>query len=234
MKTCRRPSGTIMGADGNSYITTGRSTQSLTQIQVSEDGENVKTLLDYANYIYQSHLGGEDSQEQPTWVQEATAKIQNGELLGTVLTTVTQNIAGVVDQIKAAGKIAIVHLDLVDGLAPKDVSVDFIAGQTKADGIISTKSSLIRYAHQKGLLTIQRYFLLDSRVLENIAKTASPADFLEVLPGVMPKIIHLLAETTGKPIIAGGMIRDKEDVLAALSAGAVAISSTNSKVWFVE
>ena len=72
---------------------------SLTQIQVSEDGENVKTLLDYANYIYQSHLGGEDSQEQPTWVQEATAKIQNGELLGTVLTTVTQNIAGVVDQI---------------------------------------------------------------------------------------------------------------------------------------
>ncbi len=143
-------------------------------------------------------------------------------------------IAGVVDQIKAAGKIAIVHLDLVDGLAPKDVSVDFIAGQTKADGIISTKSSLIRYAHQKGLLTIQRYFLLDSRVLENIAKTASPADFLEVLPGVMPKIIHLLAETTGKPIIAGGMIRDKEDVLAALSAGAVAISSTNSKVWFVE
>ena len=72
---------------------------SLTQIQVSEDGENVKTLLDYANYIYQSHLGGEDSQEQPAWVQEATAKIQNGELLGTVLTTVTQNIAGVVDQI---------------------------------------------------------------------------------------------------------------------------------------
>ncbi len=143
-------------------------------------------------------------------------------------------IAALVEQVKAVGKTAIVHLDLIDGLAPKDVSVDFIAEQTKADGIISTKNSLIRYAHQKGLLTIQRYFLLDSRVLENMEKNSSPADFYEVLPGVMPKIIRQLAESTGKPIIAGGMIRDKEDVMNALSAGAVAISSTNRDVWFIE
>lgn len=140
------------------------------------------------------------------------------------------SLCSLVKKIKAAGKIAIIHLDLIDGLAPKDVSVDYIAEHTEADGIISTKPSLIRYAHQKGLLTIQRYFLLDSRVLENIAKNSSPADFLEVLPGVMPKIIRQLVQTTDKPIIAGGMIRDKEDVLAALSAGAVAISSTNADV----
>lgn len=143
-------------------------------------------------------------------------------------------IAGLVERVKTVGKIAIVHLDLIDGLAPKDVSVDFIAEETKADGIISTKNSLIRYAHQKGLLTIQRYFLLDSRVLENMEKNSSPADFYEVLPGVMPKIIRQLAQSTGKPIIAGGMIRDKEDVMNALSAGAVAISSTNKNVWFME
>lgn len=143
-------------------------------------------------------------------------------------------IAEQVDRVKAAGKIAIVHLDLIDGLAPKDVSVDFIAERTKADGIISTKNSIIRYAHQKGLLTIQRYFLLDSRVLENMEKNSSPADFYEVLPGVMPKIIRHLVRTTGKPIIAGGMIRDKEDIMNALSAGAVAISSTNKSVWFTE
>lgn len=144
------------------------------------------------------------------------------------------NVAALVKKIKDAGKIAVVHLDLVDGLAPKDVSVDFIVSHTEADGIISTKSNLIRYAKQKGLLTIQRYFLLDSRVLENIEKNSSPADFLEVLPGVMPKIIRQLAATTEKPIIAGGMIQDKEDVVSALSAGAVAISSTNNKIWFME
>lgn len=140
------------------------------------------------------------------------------------------NLSSLVQKIKEAGKIAIVHLDLIDGLAAKDVSVDYIAEQTRADGIISIKPALIRHAHQRGLLTIQRYFLLDSRVLENIAKNSSPADFIEVLPGVMPKIIHQLSKTAGKPIIAGGMIRDKEDVLAALSAGAVAISSTNPEV----
>ncbi len=144
------------------------------------------------------------------------------------------SVPDLVRRVKAAGKIAIVHLDLIDGLAPKDISVDFIARATEADGVISTKSSLIRYAKQRGLLTIQRYFLLDSRVLDNLSRNGCPADFLEVLPGVMPKIIKHLTETIDKPLIAGGMIRDKEDVMAALSAGAVAVSSTNDQVWFVE
>ena len=58
------------------------------------------------------------------------------------------------------------------------------------------------------------------------------AQFVDQLTG--PTIIRHLAETTGRPIIAGGMIRDKEDVMNALSAGAVAISSTNADVWFME
>lgn len=145
------------------------------------------------------------------------------------------NIASIVERVKQKGKVAVVHMDLIDGLASREVGVDFIKTHTKADGIISTKAAIIRYAHQLGLLTIQRYFLLDSRVMENIlgAKQHSPADFLEVLPGVMPKIIRQLAKECDKPIIAGGLIRDKEDVVGALSAGAVAISSTNPDVWFL-
>ena len=144
------------------------------------------------------------------------------------------SIGGIVERVKQKGKVAVVHIDLIDGLAPREVGVDFIKTQTRADGIISTKAPLIRYAHQLGLLTIQRYFLLDSRVMENIlgSKQHSFAD-LEVLPGVMPKIIRQLAQECDKPIIAGGLIRDKEDVVGALSAGAVAISSTNPDVWFL-
>ena len=33
------------------------------------------------------------------------------------------------------------------------------------------------------------------------------------------------------PVIAGGLIADKEDVIQALDAGAVAISTTNESVW---
>ena len=33
------------------------------------------------------------------------------------------------------------------------------------------------------------------------------------------------------PIIAGGLIVDKEDVMEALDAGAMAVSTTNHQVW---
>ena len=141
-------------------------------------------------------------------------------------------VGDLVERVKSAGKIAVVDLDLVEGLAAKNAAVDYITSRTRADGIISTKSAVIRYAKGKDLWTIQRYFLLDSRVLENIALNSSTADIVEVLPGAIPKIIRHLADTTGKPIIASGLILDKEDVAAALSAGAAAISSTNRDVWF--
>ena len=54
------------------------------------------------------------------------------------------NISTLVQRIHAAGKFAIVHVDLIAGLASKEVAVDFIRSQTEADGIISTRQSFIR------------------------------------------------------------------------------------------
>lgn len=151
-------------------------------------------------------------------------------LFGDVLT-----ISDIVAKIKGAGKAAFVHIDLIDGLSAREVAVDFIAKNTQADGIISTKQSLVRYAKTKGLLTIQRFFVLDSIAMLNIQKQMSTSytDMIEILPGVMPKIIRKIVDSTGKPIIAGGLISDKEDVVTALGAGATAISSTNLDVWFL-
>ena len=56
-------------------------------------------------------------------------------------------------------------------------------------------------------------------------------DFIEVLPGVMPKTIRKICENAHTPVLAGGLIADKEDVMAALGAGALAISTTNRDVW---
>ena len=47
----------------------------------------------------------------------------------------------------------------------------------------------------------------------------------------MPKIIRRVVQAVGKPVIAGGLISDKEDVTGALGAGAVAVSTTNPSVW---
>lgn len=54
---------------------------------------------------------------------------------------------------------------------------------------------------------------------------------MEVLPGLMPKILKKICKTSRVPVIAGGLISDKEDVMGALGAGAAAVSTTNQEVW---
>lgn len=142
------------------------------------------------------------------------------------------NIAKIVEKIKKAGKTAVVHMDLVAGLSSKVEAVDFIAGYTQADAIISTRIEQVKRAKDLSLSTIYRIFLIDSKVLDKLNhRIKEVADFVEILPGLMPKMITMLSKKLNVPIIAGGLISDKEDVLAALDAGAVAISSTNEKVW---
>jgi glycerol uptake operon antiterminator len=139
------------------------------------------------------------------------------------------NIPMIVSKIKDAGKIALVHIDLVDGLASRDIAADFLAEHTRADGILTTKANLVKHAKMRGLLTIQRFFVLDSMALINIEKQfpLDYADAVEILPGAMPKIIRKIADITRKPVIAGGLISDREDVRHALEAGAVSVSSSN-------
>ena len=108
-----------------------------------------------------------------------------------------------------------------------------MARRTAAAGIISTRSPLVKRGRELGLVAVQRFFLLDSMALENIEKDLArdASDLIEVLPGLMPKMIRRLVQDTGKPVIAGGLISDKEDVTGALGAGAVAVSTTNPAVW---
>ena len=136
---------------------------------------------------------------------------------------------------RSAGKMVFVHMDLINGLGNKEVAVDFIREHTGVDGIISTKPQLVKRAKELGLFGILRIFVIDSMAFGNIEKQCASLvpDAVEILPGLMPKIIKKLCSTVNVPIIAGGLISDKEDVMNALNAGAVAISVTNQRVWFM-
>ena len=92
------------------------------------------------------------------------------------------SIVDIVDRLKEAGKIVMVDVDLIDGLATKETAVDYL-----------------------------------KRV--------------EVLPGAMPKVLSWVQDVVDVPIIASGLVCDKELVMTALQAGAVAISTTNMDVW---
>ena len=145
------------------------------------------------------------------------------------------NIADIVDTVKQAGKMALVHLDLINGLSAKDVAVDFIKKYTKADGIISTKPALIKHAGEIGLTSVLRLFVIDSMAYENIQKHVKGArpDVIEVLPALMPKVVKRVCRSSQIPVIAGGLVSDKEDVMSLLQAGVVSVSSTNKEIWFM-
>ncbi len=176
------------------------------------------------------------------------AAVKDDEGLQTSLTTETGvifilygdicTIPDIVKKIKDAGKTAMVHVDLINGLSSRDIALDFIRRSTEADGIITTKSNLISHAKELGLNTILRYFVLDSMALVNIEKGARNGvvqpDFIEFLPGIiLPEMIRKINSISRVPVIAGGLISDKSGVMNALSNGAVAISTTNQQVWFL-
>lgn len=145
------------------------------------------------------------------------------------------NIGEAVERVKQADKIALVHIDLIEGLSTHEVAVDYIRQNTRADGIISTRMNMINRARELSLYTVFRIFVLDSRAYQSIEKQRKQikADFIEILPGVMPKIIQKINKLSAQPVIAGGLISDKEDVIEALNAGAISVSTTNQDVWFM-
>ncbi len=143
------------------------------------------------------------------------------------------NIADIVATVKSSGRLAMVHLDLITGLSSKEIAVDFLKKYTEADGIITTKPMLIKRAKELGLYTILRLFLIDSMAYENIerqVKNARP-DLIEVLPALMPKIVAKVCRISPIPVIAGGLVSDKEDIMALLQAGVTSVSSTNADIW---
>ena len=82
-------------------------------------------------------------------------------------------------------------------------------------------------------MTVHRCFLLDSKSLDSFLKQlpAVGADCVEVLPGAMPKVIRRIVAAVKVPVIAGGLISDKDDAITALEAGADGISTTCREVW---
>lgn len=143
------------------------------------------------------------------------------------------DVADTVERCKAAGKTVLVDVDLLDGFAARDVVVTWLATHTRADGVLSTKTNLVRAAKRAGLVAVQRFFLVDSFSYHQLPRVVaqSEPDAVEILPGCVPRVLTWLRDDVDVPIIAGGLVCDKADVVAALGAGAVAVASSNRDVW---
>jgi glycerol uptake operon antiterminator len=139
----------------------------------------------------------------------------------------------VVDKVHSAEKKLFIHLDLAEGIGKDRAGVRYLA-QQGVDGIISTKGQIIRYAREMSLLTVQRFFALDSKGMESIEemlRTSTP-HLIEIMPGVIGKAIRRF-EHCGIPVIAGGLVETKAEVTEAISCGAAAVSTGKEDLWYL-
>lgn len=129
--------------------------------------------------------------------------------------------------------IVFVHIDMIEGLKSDQYGIVYLKKVINPDGIITTKPSNVKHINHHEMLSILRIFAIDSKSLETGIKSIldfSPSA-VEVMPGYASKIIKHMQNSVKAPIIAGGLISSKEDVIESLSSGAIAISTTSHKVW---
>ncbi|MCF2128271.1 glycerol-3-phosphate responsive antiterminator [Streptomyces sp. NPDC005047] len=149
-------------------------------------------------------------------------------LYGTVL-----DLPEIVARLKEDGRTVLVNVDLLEGFAGKEIVVRYVKEKTAADGVLSSKAFMVRAARELGLYAVHRFFLIDSLSYRKLAPQvrSSQADCVEILPGCMPRVISWVVADIDVPLIAGGLVCDRDDVFAALKAGAAAIASSNTDVW---
>lgn len=159
--------------------------------------------------------------------------INSDALIVFVLYGNIMNIKQICEKLKSASKIVFVHIDFIDGLKGDALGLAFIKESGHPYGIITTKPTNIKQAKQLGFCTIQRIFILDSLSLQTGIKNIQSVrpDAVEVMPGVASKIIKRLENEVHVPIIAGGLIENKKDVIESISAGALAISTARRELW---
>lgn len=143
------------------------------------------------------------------------------------------SIPSLVAQCHSLGKYLFLHLDLTEGIGKDRIGLQYLA-QCGVDGIISTKTQLIKFAKEQGLITVQRFFALDSKGMESIEGTlkVSNPHLMEIMPGVIYKAISRFS-CGHIPVIAGGLIESKNEITEAISAGAMAVSTGKDTLWYI-
>ncbi|MBR5517019.1 MAG: glycerol-3-phosphate responsive antiterminator [Firmicutes bacterium] len=137
-----------------------------------------------------------------------------------------------IDKCHEAGKKIFIHMDFIEGVGKDKAGLEYLK-TLGIDGILSTRSNMVRNAREMGLITVQRFFIVDSRSVESAVEAIRIAkpDVVEIMPGVVMKKIKEFAEKVSTDILAGGLVEFKEDVDLAIEAGATAVSTADRELW---
>lgn len=143
-----------------------------------------------------------------------------------------EDIPAQVELVHKAGKKLFIHIDLAEGIGKDEYGIRFVK-KIGVDGIISTRTSIIKIAKKLEVCTVQRFFIVDSHSVDTSieATKQSKADMIEIMPGTVAKVIKRMKEKLEIPIVAGGLVETRTEIDKALSCGAVAISIGKKEFW---
>lgn len=160
---------------------------------------------------------------------KAVERVQkyNGEYVVLMDIHISQ-LGHAIKYLKKANKKIFIHLELIKGLKSDEFATEYLIHDLGVDGIISIKSAIIDKVKKLNKIAIQRIFLIDTHSLERSIEfvNKSKPDYIELLPGCIPKMIKFVSERTSVPVLAGGLIDTDEEVKMAINNGAVAITSS--------
>lgn len=145
------------------------------------------------------------------------------------------NLKDISQKVLDKGKCLYIYVDSIDGFSKDTWGLEYIVKNISLHGIITRKSNLVKLSKDMGVFTIERLLIHDSKALmEGLNSVSSIRPHaIEVLPGIIPKIISKISDETRLPIIASGLIFSKEDIALSLQAGAIGVSSTNKETWYL-
>lgn len=141
-------------------------------------------------------------------------------------------LAPLIRRIHDAGKLAAVHIDLVAGLRADRSSIGWLA-TTGVDAVISSHGKLMTPIRHDGMTAIHRLLLVRRGQLDTAITAIERAapNIVEILPGVILPAVARLLPDFGVPVLAGGFIRTAEEASAALSAGALGVTTSTRTLW---
>jgi len=131
-----------------------------------------------------------------------------------------------------ANKKFFIHIDLAEGIGKDKSGIEYVK-KLGVDGVISTRTGIIKLARELGIFTVQRFFIVDSHSIETTIesiKTSKP-QMIEVMPGSVLKVISRLKEVLEIPIIAGGLIESENEAVNIIKSGASAVSTGKTHLW---
>jgi glycerol uptake operon antiterminator len=144
------------------------------------------------------------------------------------------DIFRVLERVKVAGRRppVCINVELVGGVSADASGLRFLSRQI--EGVISTHRHVIELARELDLLTIHRLFAIDSGAVERglkLIRRAQP-QFVEILPALAYcEIAGQYSEVLDLPVLAGGLLKSRENIATILDAGAVGVSTSDQRLW---